>query len=489
MAGISTALSNALSGLLVSAGQTAVVSRNITRANDENYSREIASTSSSATGAARLDPTQRAADSGLLASFLQSTSNLAAQQTLLRGLTNISSTVGDVQTDGSVAWSISQFQQNLQALTNDPANSQLANQAISGAKRLSETLNSASEITQAVRNDAESGIKNSVATINDLLQQMQKVDSVIAGNSPDADARAAAMDRRDTILKSLAAEIGIQTTLRPDNSIAIYTDGGVTLYDRSPREVTFSASNGLSAGNTGAPVFADGVQITGTGAPMPSKSGNLVAYVQLRDQVAPVYQNQLDEAARFLISAFSEKDQSSAPILPDATGLFSYSGSPAAPGAGVYPGLAAQIRVNSAATLSSGGNPNLLRDGGINGPSYKYNSANTAGFQARLQSLMQTIAQKQAFNTSSQLSSPDTVLGFASASAGWVEAQRSTADQKSTDAQAMQTRTRDSLLRTTGVNLDLEMSTMLSLEKSYQASAKVLTTVDQMMGDLMQVVR
>lgn len=489
MSGISSALSNAISGLLVSSGQTAVVSRNITKANDENYSREISTTSTGASGAAKLDPTQRAADKKLLAAFLQSTSISSGQSTLLDAITQLSNTVGDVQDDGSIAWSVNQFQQKLQATEADPGNTTLASQAIASAKTLASALKSASQVTQNVRNDADAGIATSVANINDLLQQFQKLDNSIAGNSLDPDSRAAAMDARDAILKKLSAEIGIQTVTRPDNSTAIYTDGGVTLFDKSPRTLTFVASSSLAPGVAGAPVYADGVQITGANSPMPSKSGNLVAYAQVRDQIAPTYQNQLDEIARALVTSFSETDQSASPSLPDATGLFSYSGSPAVPGPSLSAGLASQIKVNAAFDPTVGGNIKLLRDGGANGAAYSYNASNSAGFQARLQSLVQSLGQAQSFSTATQLPTSNTILGLATASAGWVESTRSDADSKSTNAQAAQTRTKAALLSTTGVNLDLEMSTMLNLEKSYQAAAKVLTTVNQMMSDLMQVVR
>lgn len=489
MSGISLALSNALSGLMASTGQTIVTSRNITNANDENYSREISTTSTGLSGGTKLDATQRVADKKLLDALLQSTSSASGQSTLLNAISTISNTVGDVQDDGSVAWSVSQFIQKLQAAEADPGNSTLASQIIASAKILASTLNSASQVTQGVRTDADKGIATSVANINDLLKQFQKLDNSITGNSLDPDSRAAAMDSRDAILKQLSSEIGIQTVTRSDNSMAIYTDGGVTLYDKSPRTLTFSASSTLTAGVSGAAVYADGVQITGVGSPMPSKTGNLVANAQIRDQIAPTYQNQLDEIARALVTNFSESDQSAVPSQPDTTGLFSYNGSPAVPGASLISGLASQIKVNAAFDPSSGGNANLVRDGGANGASYRYNTSNVSGFQDRLKSLVQSLGQTQNFSSATQLASSNTILGLATGSAGWVESTRSDADSKSTTAQATQARTKAALLSTTGVNLDTEMSTMLNLEKSYQASAKVLTTVNQMLTDLMQVIR
>ncbi len=97
---------------------------------------------------------------------------------------------------------------------------------------------------------------------------------------------------------------------------------------------------------------------------MPLRDGKIVAQVNVRDTLTTSYQSQLDEVARGLISRFSESDQSGA-SLPDATGLFSYTGSPAVPLAGtVYPGLASEIRISAAFDPTQGGTASLLRDGG-----------------------------------------------------------------------------------------------------------------------------
>ena len=246
----------------------------------------------------------------------------------------------------------------------------------------------------------------------------------------------------------------------------------------------------MGAGTQGQQVVADGVPITGNGSPMSSKSGKLVGFAQIRDQVAPTYQNQLDEVARSLIISFAEKDQGSPATLPDVTGIFSYGGSPAVPPtATTVNGLASQIRVNAAFDINSGGNPSLLRDGGANGSSYRYNSNNVSAFQSRLTALLGSFDQQQNFSGSTQLNTSDSVVGFATQSAGWLEGLRSAASDKATVSQATMNRTKDALLRTTGVNLDQEMATMLSLEQAYQASAKVMTTVNQMYTTLTGIVR
>ncbi len=152
-------------------------------------------------------------------------------------------------------------------------------------------------------------------------------------------------------------------------------------------------------------------------------------------------------------------------------------------------GLAGQISVNAAFDRAVGGNAALLRDGGANGLAYRYNTANVSGFQGRISSLLGGFDQQQNFDPQAQLSASDTVSGFATQSAGWLEGQRATANDKATASQATMSRAKDALLRTTGVSLDQEMAAMLSLEQSYQASAKVMTTVNQMFTALTDIVR
>ena len=152
-------------------------------------------------------------------------------------------------------------------------------------------------------------------------------------------------------------------------------------------------------------------------------------------------------------------------------------------------GLAAQISVNSAFDSSVGGNPYLLRDGGANGSSYVYNTSSQSGFQGRLSSLISAMTKPMTFDSATKLSTNYSIAGLASASAGWVEQGRSDATAASTAADAVTSRATDALSRETGVNIDEEMSQLLALEKSYQAAAKIMTTVNSMLGDLMDSVR
>ena len=490
MNNLTTALSNALSGLMVASGQSAVVSRNVARAGEVDYTRKQAVLTTNLDGSARIANITRNSDQQLLSTMLSSNSSAAGGTVLQSALTTLSSTIGDVEADGSIAWGIGQMRQSISNFQANPASGPLASQAMSTARTLVTNLNSASAIVQGSRNDADAGMAQSVSNINSLLSQFQKLNTAItSGNSGDG-STVEAMDQRDGILKKLSDEIGIKTINQPNNGLAIYTDGGVTLFDVSPRTVAFAQSQSLTAGVDGNAVYIDGVQITGSGAPLPSGAGKLVSFAKIRDQVAPTYQSQLDEIARNLINIFAESDQQTNPASPPATGLFSYSGSPLVPAAAnVNSGLAASISLNAKFDDTKGGNPMLLRDGGSNGAAYLYNKTGVAGYQDRLSGLTSAFDQNMTFASGTQLPSATTLKDYASGSASWISAQRTANDNVLQNATALNQRSIDALSNASGVNIDTEMATLLNLEKSYQASAKVLTTVDQMFSSLVAMVK
>jgi flagellar hook-associated protein 1 FlgK len=136
-----------------------------------------------------------------------------------------------------------------------------------------------------------------------------------------------------------------------------------------------------------------------------------------------------------------------------------------------------------------GGDPNLLRDGAISGNvAYQYNTAGNGGYSARLQQLIGGMAAAQPFDATSQ-GKPNGSLGdFASSSASWLENQRKTADSNVSYQNTMLERTTAALSNVSGVNMDDEMSLMLQVERTYSASSKIISTVDEMLQSLLSAV-
>ncbi len=489
--GLASAALSAQSGLNTITAEASVLSRNIAGANDTGiYSLKTANVIS-ALGGSQVASITRASNQAVFDNLLSATSANAMQHALSSGLDQLNQTIGNIANSSSSTNSdltsaqalLGSFTNALQTYEASPSNPTLAAAAVDAAARLAQGLNSATAMVNHVREQADAGIASSVQSINSLLAQFQAVNTqIVSGTANGADVTDA-QDSRDNLLAQLSQQIGITTTANPNGGMSIYTDGGVTLFQGgTARSVTYSPTTTYTPTTTGNAVFVDGVPITGSSAAMPSTSGKLVGLTTLRDNIAVTYQAQLDNIAGGLITAFAESDQvGTGPNLP---GLFTTSGATSLPTS--VTGLAGQIEVNPAVDPNQGGNPLLLRDGGISGNSnYVYNTTGDASYQGRLSQLLTNLSAPTTFSAAGGITTSATLDGYATASVSWLEAQRSNAASQSSYQSTLLSTATTALSNATGVNLDTEMSKMLDLENSYSATAKLLSTVDGLFGKLL----
>jgi flagellar hook-associated protein 1 FlgK len=209
--------------------------------------------------------------------------------------------------------------------------------------------------------------------------------------------------------------------------------------------------------------------------------------VELRDGLLLTFQRQLDEVASALVRNFAEADQDTPPTLPDAAGLFTdLSGGAVPPSGASAPGLALRLGVNSLARTSSGAQ--LIRDGGFGGTSFVYNTGGEAGFQDRIAALVDSFDATTTFASDSGLGGDTTLANFAVQSAAWFESARQRSADNAESSAVLRLRAAEALVHTTGVNVDQEMAALLDLEKSYQASSKIIAIIDEMLSTLLQTV-
>ncbi|OSJ08480.1 flagellar hook-associated protein FlgK [Bradyrhizobium canariense] len=488
---LTAALESARSSLMASGIQSSVISRNIAGASSAGYSRKIAVLDNLPGTGVYVAAIQRAASSGLYTNVLTATSTSAKQSAILDGLQKIASaTVDDPELDQSPTAQLNALKKALQQYANAPDNTTLAQAAVTSAKDMATALNQATQTVQSAREGADADMKTSVQNINRLLSQFQTVNTAIVKGTISGDDITDYLDQRDSIVSQLSQEVGVSMSLRPNGDAALYTDSGVVLFDKTARTVSFAPTNAYTAGTTGNAVYIDGVPVTGANSAMPLKSGKLAGLAQLRDNDTVTYQSQLDEIARGLVDAFKESDQSPVPTLLDVPGLFTYPGAPAMPAsATVLVGLAGTISVAASVDPTQGGNPNLLRDGAISGNvAYQYNTAGNGGYSARLQQLIGAMDASQPFDATTQGKPNGSLIDFASSSTSWIENQRKTADSNVTYQKTLLDRSTAALSNVSGVNMDDEMSLMLQVERTYSASSKIISTVDEMLQSLLAAV-
>jgi flagellar hook-associated protein 1 FlgK len=484
--GLSLALNTARSSLQAASSQMAVVSRNTAGATEPSYSRKIATLVTSG-GGARVS-INRATDAALFYKMLETTSNAANQHAVLESLDKLKQTVGDTALNQSSAARIGALNAALQQYANKPDDFMLGQVVVARANELATTLNEATATVQKVRADADASIAGSVDRVRNLLNQFESANKAVVRGTASGIDISDSLDKRDSILAQLSEEIGISVATRENNDIAIYTDSGVTLFEKTPREIKFTPQQVYSADTIGGAVLIDGVQVTGNG-PMPIHSGRLQGLVAVRDEIAVTYQDQLDTIAKGLMEVFAESDQVPPKDRDDATGLFTYPDGPELPTADKLIGLAGTINVNRAFDPAKGGRLDYLRDGGANGAEYTYNPGSGAAFSDRLYRLEEAFTADQNFDPDLGLDTKASLQGFAASSASWLEASRQTASTNVDYQMTLLRHASDALSNATGVNMDDETALMLQIEKSYSASAKLLSVVDEMLRTLLNAVR
>ena len=479
--------------------QSSTIASNVANANTAGYSREIAAPVADPYSGVEIGSVTREANAALAIQVNAATSESAAQSAIANGLATLAQTVDDStasttttgaqQNGDSPAAMIANLQSALATYQANPSSQSSANAAVAAASNLAGSLNAGAAAVSAVRTQADQGVAQAVNQVNTLLQQFQTVNNSVTSGLASGGNVSALEDQRDQILTRISQQIGVTATTNGNGSMSIYTDSGVTLFDDAPYALTFSPSGQLGPNQPGGQVYVNGAAITGPHSNMPIQSGAVAGLISLRDTIAPQYQSQLDQITGALVTAFQETDQSAAnPGLPPEPGLFTVSGATSVPASSSWSGLANVVEVNPNVDPAQGGNALLLRDGGVSDTAnadYTYNVSGDASYTGRLQQLSAALTAPTSFAAGAGIGATGTLSSYAAGSASWLQAQNQQASTNAAYQSSLLTQSQSALSNATGVNLDAELTNMLTIENSYTASAKLLTTVNSMLQALL----
>lgn len=482
---------NIARGALSTGGAAAsVVSRNVANADNPDAARKSSVVATDATGATYLTGIAAQVSNAVLEQAMVSGAARSRHEVATSLIERLAAIVGDPELEGSPAAGIGDLRKVLQTAAGAPHDASALQAGVTAAKELASRLNASVEMVADVRTDAGARLSEGVAELKSLLADFGEENrEIVSGTARGRDVTDAS-DRRNGLMRKISEFVEIRATMREGNDMMLHLASGVTLFETSAREIALDTTAPITTGQPGAPLRIDGVALPLDG----SVGGRLGGLLVVRDDIAIKAGRQLDEIARGLIASTAESDQSALPSGPDQAGLFTYPGGPALPLAGVVvDGLASSIRVHANVDPEEGGIVDRLRDGGISNPAdsrYTYNSTSAAGFSGRLIQLASSLSASHMFDAATGItSSTGGVLGFAADSAGWIEATRAA----SQDALETETVRAGSALgawqSAVGVNLDDELAKLISLERSYQASSRLLTSVTGMFDALLSATR
>jgi flagellar hook-associated protein 1 len=353
------ALSTAMSGLRAAQTGLTVTAGNVANAGTPGYVAETPALVETASGnAVGVDVTgvNRTLDKLVQNQLWTETAggsyaDAAAQ--LYGQLQQVYSTPGSA---GAFDKAFNNFTAAIQALATSPASAAARSGAISAAQQFAQSLNGMSSGIQGLRTQAEQGIAADVQQANAAMQRIAQINQQLAAN-PTQDATAAQLeDQRDQAITQLAQLMNIKVVQSGSNQVAIFTGSGAQLVGTQAGTLSFDARGALSPGQTwSADPSKDGVgtiTLTSPGgdttdliANKSIQSGQIAAYLQMRDQILPQAQGQLDALASQMAQALSNQTTAGTAVTAGAQAGFSVDVG------NLLPGNSAQIAYTDAGNV------------------------------------------------------------------------------------------------------------------------------------------
>ncbi|MDF3852770.1 flagellar hook-associated protein FlgK [Paracoccus sp. P2] len=482
---LSSAISNAVSGLTAASRGTEVVSSNIANALTPGYGRrelDLSSRLAERGGGVSIDGVSRTVTAGLIADNRLALADVGSTRTVAAFHATMEQAFGTGTEASSLVQTLTDFESALTRAAARPDSEARLATVLDTATVLANKVNGISATIQAERGKAEQAIKNDVSRLNTALEQVAKLNAQIVTVTAQGKDASSLMDARQAIIDSVSDIVPIKEVPRENGRVALFTSGGAILLDGTePARIGFDAVSGITVDMTAASGALSALTLNGKPLGDPQKTmwngGSLEANFVIRDQIAPAYQQQIDAFARDLYDRLS--DPAIDPSLnPGDPGLF--TDSQGAFSSADETGFASRIAVNRAANPETGGQLWRIR-AGINAI-----DPGSSGESALLDRLGMAISTTRSPASASLSDAPRGLQGLSADLSSAVATNRIRAE-----ASAMQSSSRQSGLQSAllaeGVDSDKEMESLLALERAYAANAKVFQTANDMLDTILRL--
>jgi flagellar hook-associated protein 1 FlgK len=339
--------------------------------------------------------------------------------------------------------SLASFWQSWDQVASNPTSSAARQGVVDQAQTVVADLQQASQQLQTTVGNTQNQLASTVGQANTLLGEMADLNEQITTAKASGGSANSLIDQRNNVMNQLAADIGATGTAQPDGSLRVSV-GGISLVQGSWNDTLSLESSGTST-----QLVAQTTHLT-----LSASSGTTAGLLAAVNQYLPGYQSQLDTVANSLASLVNGQ-LAAGYTATGAPGQPLFTGSGAA-GIGVSSAIAADPTLIAAASTST--LPDASNDGS-NAQTIANLFDAPNGPDSAYRGLVQTVGD--------QVSSVN----------NQVQAQTSVANAAQQNLQAV-----------TGVNQNSELVNLMNFQQAYQASAKVITTVDTAVQTLLAAI-
>lgn len=318
---LTQALAAAVSGLRVSQAGLSIVAGNVANAGTPGYVRKTVSQVTLAPGGnatgVRMTGVQRQLDDYVQRQLRGESAGAGYAGIRAQFYQRLQQLYGQPGSGTSISSVFNNFTSSLQSLSSSPDDFSSRAAVLSSAQALTQQLNDMSSAIQTMRLDAENGIGSAVFEANAAMSQIASINAKLGTGAGDL-AQASLEDERDAAIDRLSQLIDITVRRGDHNQVSVFTGSGVQLVGAQASQFRFSPAGTITAlsqwdKDPSKSLVGELTLVTPTGAVTDMlrtggiRSGQIEAYLQLRDHDLVEAQNQLDTLAAALSQSLSDR--------------------------------------------------------------------------------------------------------------------------------------------------------------------------------------
>lgn len=451
--GLFDALGVGVSGMFTSQLATQIVNHNIANANTPGFTRQairignafpaLTTLGTIGRGSLVLGVT-RSRDQFLARQLVEQQAQLSGYEVFDETLASVEQIMGSLDND-RIGNAMNEFFAAWSDLATPPVGDGKRQAVLSQGQRLALQMREVHTALAGLERDARAGIDDEVAEVNVLLRGVAQLNEMIVANKVGEQLPNDLLDQRDFLLENLSQLTRFTTNDRGDGSVDVVIEGRAVVTRGHVNELRVTLEEGLDGQVTKKAVFGGRDPVV-----VDFQTGRMVGNLKLANETLPELRKQLDGLAVTLMQRVNELHMQG--VTDRGSGLAFFTGTGAS-----------NIEVNEAFA----GNARLVVSGrsgsdGDNSLALEIAALGTAAGEGDTSSL------NELYGT--------IVVGLSSQQGSY------RALRESQDAITQSVRNRFESDR--GVNLDEELSNLVMFQRSFEANARVIRAVDEMLDTL-----
>lgn len=452
MSTISGIANTALSALTTYTAAINTTSRNIANAETTGYTRQQAVIESTGS-TVNVTTVKRIYDSFVTQQLQSANTDLGKWEAEQETIASVEGIFSDTE-DCGLSSVLSDFWNAWSDVAADPSDSTARTVLAGAADTLADTFNSMGYDLTDIQNNIDDSIEETVASINDLTQQIADINQKINTATAAGVDTNTYKDTLDSLVLDLSELVDINTSTDSTGQVSIQLADGKSLVEGTTTWSLSTETNSTTGLQDVTWVAESGTE---TAITDDMSSGKLGGYLEVRDDLIPSYQEQLDSLASTIITQINTLQTTGYDLNGDA-GVAFFTGT-----------SAVDIAVNTAiiddpSLIAASSTADGVPDDGDN-------ATTLAELQNSLilNSGTSTFSDYYAALVSKIGSDVGSIDAYCSSQSDTVELYKNQRDSVSS------------------VSLDEETTRLLLYQSAYSASAKIMTYLDEMLKTLINM--